>query len=257
MITGGASGIGLKLGELLAARGEDLAILDRVLDPDALARLRAAGPGRVASAEVDVRDAAGVAAAVEAVVAEVGAPRLVVNSAGIQNAKTFDELTEDEFRAIVEINLIGSRNVAAATLGHLEATRGRLVLVASLAGLVANYGYTGYCASKYGVVGLGEVLRLEYRPRGVAVSVVCPPEVETPMVWEERRRQPPPSKALKELAGTIDVDRAARDILAGIDRGTFLIIPTARAKAAVGLARFLPKPLSQAVADRVVARALR
>lgn len=86
----------------------------------------------------------------------------------------------------VEVNLIGSRNFSAAVL-PLMTPGAQLALIASLAGLVPNYGYAAYSASKFGVVGLAGCLRLEYRPKGIDVCVVCPPGVETPMVTEERR----------------------------------------------------------------------
>jgi 3-dehydrosphinganine reductase len=259
LIAGGGSGIGLRLAEQLAARGDSLAILDRALPEAALARLeRAVGgaDGRLATVEVDVRDAGDVAAAVERAAAIVGPPRLVINSAGIQLGKPFTDLTEEEFRRVVEVNLFGSRNVAAAAFPHLTGG-GHLVLIASLAGLVPNYGYAGYCASKYGVVGLAEVLRLEGRVRGIRVSCVCPPEVETPMVEEERRTEAVPTRALKDLAGTLELEPATRAILAGIDRGEFLIVPSRRAQGARMLARLLPARLTHALSDRVVARALR
>lgn len=241
LITGGASGIGLRLAELLAARGDRVTTLDRA--PAAL-------PG-ADHHEVDVRDADAVRAAVDA-----AKPRLVINSAGIQLAKRFPELSEEEFRRLIEVNLIGSRNVAVAAWPHLQ-RGGHLVLIASLAGLVPNYGYAAYCASKYGVVGLAEVLRLEGRPDGIRVSCVCPPEVETPMVVEERRTMLPPSQALKALAGTMELEPAAQAILKGIDRGDFMIVPGAKARCARLLGRVLPARASHALTDRVVARALR
>jgi NAD(P)-dependent dehydrogenase (short-subunit alcohol dehydrogenase family) len=242
-ITGASSGIGRRLAELLAARG------DRVVGFDREARSEE-------TIAVDVRDADAVEAAFATAQERVGPPSLVVNSAGIQLGKAFVDLTAEEFTRVVEVNLLGSRHVAAAGLRRL-APGGHLVLVASLAGLVPNYGYAAYCASKYGVVGLAEVLRLECRPRGIRVSCVCPPEVETPMVDEERRSELAPTRALKDLAGTLDLEPAVQGILKGIDRGDFLIMPSARARGARNLARFLPARLAHAVSDRVVARELR
>ena len=131
---------------------------------------------------------------------------------------------------------------------------GRLVLTASLAGLVTNYGYSSYSASKFGVIALADVLRMELRPRGIAVSVVAPPEVETPMVLEERRSAPGATTRLKLLAGSLPLDPAAKAILAGIDRGEFLIIPSRRAKMAALLPRVLPRPLLHAIVDQVIRR---
>jgi NAD(P)-dependent dehydrogenase (short-subunit alcohol dehydrogenase family) len=242
-ITGASSGIGRRLGELLTARGDRVVGFDRDARTDA-------------TIAVDVRDADAVEAAFATAEAQAGPPSLVINGAGIQLGKAFVDLTTEEFTRVIEVNLLGSRHVAAAALRRM-APGGHLVLIASLAGLVPNYGYAAYCASKYGVVGLAEVLRLECRPRGIRVSCVCPPEVETPMVDEERRSELAPTRALKNLAGTMALEPAARKILAGIDRGDFLIMPSARARGARNLARFLPARLSHAVSDRVVARSLR
>jgi len=242
-ITGASSGIGLRLAQLLEARGDRVVGFDRT-------------PRSDATIAVDVRDADAVEAAFAVAAERVGPPTLVINCAGIQLGKAFVDLTAEEFTRVVEINLLGSRHVAAAALRRLG-PGGQLVLVASLAGLVANYGYAAYCASKWGVVGLAEVLRLECRPRGIAVSCVCPPEVETPMVDEERRTELPATRALKNLAGTLELEPAADAILAGIDRREFLIIPSLRARGARNLVRFLPARLSHAISDRVVARSLR
>lgn len=249
LITGGASGIGARLAVLLAARGERVATVDR--------DEHAAPAGGGVALTADVRDPDAVRAAVARAAEALGPPHLVVNCAGVQLGQAFGDFTDEQFERVIAINLLGSRHVAAATWDHLAATRGRLVLVASLAGLVPNYGYSAYAASKYGVVGLAEVLRLEGRPRGIGVSCVCPPEVETPMVDEERRTELGPTRALKDLAGTMELGPAADRILAGIDRGDPLIIPSARARGTVALARFAPRRLTRAVSDRVVARALR
>jgi NAD(P)-dependent dehydrogenase (short-subunit alcohol dehydrogenase family) len=242
-ITGASSGIGRRLAERLTARGDRVVGFDRDARTDA-------------TIAVDVRDADAVEAAFATAEAQVGPPSLVINSAGIQLGKAFADLTTEEFTRVIEVNLLGSRHVAAAALRRM-APGGHLVLIASLAGLVPNYGYAAYCASKYGVVGLAEVLRLECRPRGIRVSCVCPPEVETPMVDEERLSELAPTRALKDLAGTMALEPAARGILTGIDRGDFLIMPSVRARGARNLARFLPARLSHAVSDRVVARSLR
>lgn len=258
IVTGAGSGIGLRLAELLGRRGEPVVALDLSFSDASLARLDDAvgqTTGRLEAIEVDVRDGAAVRAAVERGVSALGRPSLVINCAGVQDARPFEQIGEDDYRRVIDINLIGSRNVAAAALPALE-PGGRLVLTASLAGLLPNYGYASYCASKFGVVALAEVLRLECRPRGLAISVVCPPEVETPLVWEERRHAPPPSAKLKQLAGTLALEPAAELILAGIDRGRFMIIPGRRARL-VASTRLLPRALSHAISDLVVRVALR
>lgn len=253
LITGAGSGLGLRLAELYAERGHAVIALDLRVSDEARARLGARG--RLHVEEVDVRDGAAVVAAVARGVAELGAPAVAVNCAGVQDAAVFEDLTEEAFRRVIDINLVGSRNVAAAALPHLR-RGGHLVLVASMAGLVANYGYAAYAASKYGVVGLGQVLRIEQRRRGVDVSVVCPPEVETPMVEAERRTMLPATKALKQMAGTLELEPAVQEILRGIDRRRAVIVPGAAAKRTLLLTKLLPRWAVNAVTDRIVRRAL-
>jgi NAD(P)-dependent dehydrogenase (short-subunit alcohol dehydrogenase family) len=253
LVTGAGSGIGKRLAELLALRGEQVIALDLTLSPEARADIENSG-GEVHFGEVDVRDGDAVKAAVDAGVVAVGAPRLTINCAGIVIAKPFEETSEEEFRRVVDINLYGSRNVADAALPHLQ-NGGHLVLFASLAGLAANYGYAAYCASKFGVVGLAEVLRLEQKPNGVNVSVVAPPEVVTPMVDEERRSGSKVTGKMKQFAGSMELEPAAQEILKGIDGGGFMIVPSVKGKTTALMSQFAPRTLKHAISDRLLSKA--
>jgi NAD(P)-dependent dehydrogenase (short-subunit alcohol dehydrogenase family) len=255
LITGAGSGIGKRLAELLAARGEDVIALDAQFAEAARSDLRAAGE-RIHFEEVDVRDGDAVKAAIDAGVAALGSPQLVVNSAGVAIAKPFEQTNEEEYRRVVDVNLYGSRNVAAAALEHLT-SGSHLVLIASGAGFVAGYGYSAYCASKFAVVGLAEVLRLELKPSGIDVSIVAPPEIVTPMVEEERRSGSPVTTRMKQFAGSLELEPAVREILKGIDARKFLIVPGAKAKQTLALQRFAPRRLTHAVSDRLLGRALK
>jgi short-subunit dehydrogenase len=127
-------------------------------------------------------------------------------------------------------------------------------LVASLAGLVAAYGQSGYAASKHGVIGLASVLRVEWKPKGIHVCVICPPEIDTPMAQEDRRTRPCETTAMKTFAGIVDLDAACEYMIDRIERGQFLIIPGRRARMTWWLHKFLPRALTDAMADRMVAR---
>lgn len=253
-LTGGGSGIGLRLAEQLAQRNVRLAVFDRKIADAVRQRLGALAPGSVFH-EVDVRDAATLDALVRTAVATIGAPQLAINCAGVQRARVFEELTVEDFDFVVGINLHGSRNFAAAVLPHLS-PGASLVFIASLAGLVGNYGYTAYSASKFGVVGLASALRLEYRPRGVSVTVVCPPEVETPMVVEERRTAPAITMQSKQFAGAVSLDQLCGDILRGAARGDWLVVSGFKARLTHLIARLAPGLMNR-LADRMVAEGLR
>jgi NAD(P)-dependent dehydrogenase (short-subunit alcohol dehydrogenase family) len=257
-ITGGASGIGLKVAEIFAERGAPVAIFD--LDPNEKALRRidaAAGAAGARGYRVDVADAASVEAVFRQAAAEIGAPDIVFHSAGIGGfSRRFEEFPADRFEQLVRVNLFGTRNVAAVALPLMRAG-GKLALVASLAGLTAAYGQAGYAASKHGVVGLASVLRVEYKPKGIDVCVICPPEIDTPMVQDERRMRPPETTAMKMFAGIVDLDQGCRYMVDRVLRGQFLIIPGRRARLTWMLQKLLPRSVTNALADRMVKKVQR
>jgi NAD(P)-dependent dehydrogenase (short-subunit alcohol dehydrogenase family) len=258
LISGGGSGIGLRLAEELLGAGARVALIDLKFGDAAIARLsRAAGgrfEGRVWLFEADVRNAALIAEIGQKAAAALGCIDIAINSAGVQNVAEFGRMTEEQYRRVVEINLFGSRNFAAAAWPHLQ--RGsQLVLVASLAGIVSNFGYAAYNSSKFGVVGLAGALRIEGKPRGVDVSVVCPPEIDTPMVDAEKLEAPPVTMKLKEFAGTLALEPAVREILGRLRKREFMVIPGARARMTRRLAGILPG-LLQTITDGIVRKVL-
>lgn len=257
-ITGGASGIGLAVARRFAARGAYVSVFDlRVRDEVMLeldnARRFSAIPVR--TFVLDVTDSERTARLFALAAREGGAPDLVFNSAGITSAGEFERLSYDEWDRVMRVNLYGSRNVASAAL-PLIAPGGRLALVAALAGVAGGYGYAAYAASKFGVVGLAEVLRVEWKPKGIGVSVICPSEVDTPAAREERKTRPVATQALKLLTGVITVDEAADEIIDGLARDRYMIVPGRKGRIGYLVAKFLPLRLLHLLADRVVARAM-
>ncbi len=257
-VTGAGSGIGLHLARLALGRGDRVAGFDLRIPDDAGSELR----DRARSADrvwlrdaVDVRDTSAVASAFDDAVAQIGSPTLVINSAGISTNDLFAASSAEDFERTVAVNLFGSRNVAAAALPHLR--RGsRLALIASLAGITGGYTYAAYAASKAGVIGLARVLRLEWAPDGIGVSVICPPEILTPMVEQYATTMHPATRALKDVAGTLPIDEACREMVAQLDRGRFMVIPGRRARRAARMTRLLPEAVTTRMADRIVRRAL-
>lgn len=232
IISGAGSGLGHGLAERLLKRGCKVAVLDLAVSAqratvlDAAAKMRGGAWQHFAC---DITNSAEVLGATEAAVAAFGVPDLAINSAGVGSNEAFMDLSEEQFRRVIEINVYGSRNFAAAVLPHLM-PGSRLALIASLAGITSNYGYAAYGTSKFAVRGLATTLRQEYEPRGIHISCICPPEVATPMVIAERATGNPVSLELKDIAGTLNVEDACDGIMAGIDAGHWLIIPGLKAK---------------------------
>lgn len=253
-VTGGMSGLGKALAAIYLGRGCDVAIFDLSVKEEVMAELagyKLRDSQKVVAYPASVTDLAALSGAVVQAVEAVGRPALAINCAGIQKAAPFEELSAADFELVVQVNVFGSRNFSESVLPFLQ-PGSRLALVASMAGFAANYSYAAYCASKYAVVGLGRVLRLELKPRGIDVSIICPPEVDTPMVVEEAKTMHPVSRTLKDLGGTLSVEEAMAGIIAGLDAGRHVIIPGFKAKLTYLGNRYLPDFLMNGIVDRVV-----
>ncbi len=176
---------------------------------------------------------------------------LCIHCAGILVSKPFLQIDHFEFQRQIDVNLVGTRNMVAALVPHLE-NGGQLALVASMAGLTGVYGYSAYSASKYGVIGLGRALQLELKPLGIDVSIICPPTIDTPMVQEEAKKIHPATKALKDIAGTLNVDEACQQIMHGLEKRKSLIIPGKKAKFVYYSERFAPAFLVKRVSEYLI-----
>jgi NAD(P)-dependent dehydrogenase (short-subunit alcohol dehydrogenase family) len=257
-ITGGASGIGKSLAEMYIQRGHSVALFD--INPGKkvmkeLNSLCADKAQKAAGYKPDIRNASEVTKAVNRAVKEIGSPYRAINSAGVQRSDLFEKSKEEDYRFVVETNLFGSRNFAAALLPHMK-EGAKLAFVSSLAGIVPNYTYAAYSSSKFGVVGFAGVLRIELKPKGIGVSLICPPEILTPLVEKELLAMHPVTRKLKDFAGRIPLDQASASIYRELEKGRFMIIPGYKAKITYLLNKFLPDQVRHFITDRMVKKVL-
>lgn len=256
-ISGAGSGIGLQIAKALLSDGASLALFDLRVDDAVLESLRRGccrQGQRVEVFTVDISQAASVDAAIDAAVGSFGAPDFAFNSAGILRTALFTELPAETFELVIRINLIGSRNFAAGILRYMK-PGGHLALVASLAGIIGGYTQAAYGASKFGVVGLAEVLRLEQKPCGIDVSVICPGEISTPLLDHERQHGSKVTEALNAAAGVLTVEQAVAGILQGLRKREFMITPGFKARFLRGMAR-KASGLMRWMTDKTLAGAL-
>ena len=183
LVTGGARGIGLASARALLQRGARVTLLGRdgaALDAaaDELARL-----GQVQAVSADIADEASVRAAFAQAEAEFGPVLVLVNNAGQAVSQRFDRTDAALWNQMLAVNLTGTFHcIQAALPGMLQEQWGRVINVASTAGLI-GYGYvSAYCAAKHGVIGLTRSLALETAQKGVTVNAVCPGYTETDIV---------------------------------------------------------------------------
>ena len=182
VVTGAGSGLGRATALRLASEGGIVACLD--LAPEAARRTAAeiaSAGGRADAWVVDVADPKSVRAAVDAVVAALGRPQVLVNSAGTGKFANSHEMPFEDWARIIGVNLTGTFLMAQAVLPQLLDGGGNIVNIASNAGLMGAPYSAAYCASKGGVVNLTRSLADEYLKRGVRVNAVAPGGIATPL----------------------------------------------------------------------------
>ena len=173
-VTGAASGIGAACAQRFHDEGATVVGFDLQRPSD--------GSPLAASWSLDVRDGETIAEAVAAAVAEVGAPTVLVNAAGVSGYGGVVDLDEDEWDRIVDINLKGTYLVSKHVVPHMTAGgRGAVVNLASIEGLEGLPSQAAYNASKGGVVLLTRNMAIDYATQGVRVNCLCPGYIETPM----------------------------------------------------------------------------
>jgi meso-butanediol dehydrogenase/(S,S)-butanediol dehydrogenase/diacetyl reductase len=165
LVTGAAGGVGQSTVELLTNEGAVVVGLDLSASDDTLA--------------CDVSDETSVRTAVELAAERMGGLDIVVNVAGIDQFRKFEDLDVATWQRHLGVNLTGPMLVSQAALPHLRASKGNIVTIASIAGLRAQPYQAAYCASKAGVILLMKSLALELAADGIRVNTICPGGVQT------------------------------------------------------------------------------
>ncbi len=231
VITGAASGIGRATALELAARGADIAICD--VDDAGLKetaeRAEALGRGTF-SEHVDVRQMEVVQAFADATFEIFGRVDILVNNAGVGVGGPMLEVPLEEFRRVVEINLMGVVHGCYAFLPRMrDAGRpGHVVNIASMAGYWSGPSMTSYHASKFGLIGFSESLRAELVDQGIGVTVICPGVINTPIVRSANMYGPDANEEVRQRG--IDAfarrnyppERVARNIMKAVQRDRVL-----------------------------------
>jgi len=258
LVTGGSSGIGLAVAQRCAASGARVSLVAR-----GEARLTAARDAVVASSpgasvavlSADVAVESELLLAIGEAEKANGPIDVLVTSAGTARPGNFEALPVGVFERSMAVNYFGTLYAIKAVVpGMRQRGGGALVLVSSGAGLAGLFGYSAYAPSKFALRGLAESLRAELKGSGVQVSVVYPPDTDTPQLAEENLTKPVETKALTAGAGLWTADDVARVTLEGVGRGRFAITPGVPLTALFWF-QSLIAPFLNAHFDRVAARA--
>jgi len=222
-VTGGAAGIGLALGRAFARSGMKVMLAD--IETDALQAavksLQEISPD-IRGTVCDVADAESVARAARAAFDAFGRVHVVCNNAGVAAAGGIDHISLDNWRWVIDVNLMGVVHGIKSFLPHIRAhgEGGHIVNTASMAGMDGGLGFSPYAASKFAVVGMSEGLAIQLAPHGIGVSVLCPSFVRT-RIGESGRNRPKRYGESRPLdpanPAAAMVAEIARQIEAGLD----------------------------------------
>jgi NAD(P)-dependent dehydrogenase (short-subunit alcohol dehydrogenase family) len=168
LVSGAAGGIGGAVCDRLAADGAKVVGCDMTPSTDGVV--------------CDVRDDSSCDSVVAGVLSEHGRLDILANIAGVTRLSLIDDLTPEQWRTIIDVNLTGTFLLSRSALPALRETKGVIVNMASVAGLRATPYNAAYCASKGGVVMLTKSMAIELAGSGVRVNAVCPASVDTPML---------------------------------------------------------------------------
>jgi NAD(P)-dependent dehydrogenase (short-subunit alcohol dehydrogenase family) len=191
-VTGGAAGIGLALGRAFAQAGMKVMLAD--IEADALQAavksLQEIFPD-IRGTVCDVADAASVERAARASFDAFGRVHVVCNNAGVAAGGGIDHISLDNWRWVIDVNLMGVVHGIKSFLPHMRAhgEGGHIVNTASMAGMQGGLGFSPYGASKFAVVSMSEGLAMQLKPHGIGVSVLCPSYVRT-RIGESGRNRP-------------------------------------------------------------------
>jgi NAD(P)-dependent dehydrogenase (short-subunit alcohol dehydrogenase family) len=238
LITGGGTGIGSAIAARLSEMGARVTVVGR--RPKPLQEV-ANGLDEAQAVSFDVTDEAAVEEGLTTATEHFGPVDILVNNAGAADSSPFARTTSDAWHTMLEVNLTGVFLMSRAVLpGMVERGWGRIVSIASTAGLKGYAYVAAYCAAKHGVIGMTRSLALEVAPKGVTVNAVCPGYTETELLTESTAN-------ITEKTGASE-DEARAQLLESNPQGRF-VAPKEVAEAAA----WLVGPNSDAITGQAVA----
>ncbi len=209
VVTGGARGIGQAVSELFAQEGATVIIMDLLPQGQAVANGINAAQGNAEYHSISVTDKAAVEDLFKQVHAKHGKIDILINNAGITRDRTLEKMSEEEWNAVIEVNLKGVFICTQAVVPYMKENKyGRIVSAASNVGLRGNFGQTNYAATKAGVIAMAKTWTVELGKHGITANAIAPGFTMTDMVKqipEEHFKAIQASIPLRTVAQPIDI----------------------------------------------------
>jgi 3-oxoacyl-[acyl-carrier protein] reductase len=214
LVTGGAQGIGKAIALLLARNGADIVVSDINVEKaeETVKEIESIG-SKAMAIKANVASLSDVEQMVEVILKNFGKIDILINNAGITRDKLILRMTEEDWDAVLNVNLKGTFNCTKTVVRHMAKQRsGKIVSIASVVGEMGNASQANYSASKAGVIGLTKTIAREFAQRGINVNAIAPGYIETPMT------EVLPEKVKEELKKLIPMERLGKpeDVAAAV-----------------------------------------
>jgi len=208
IVTGGSKGIGAGICEVFCEEGAHCFVIARHQDAiDAKVHELREGGGRATGVACDVSNSDQVQAMIDRVVAEAGRIDVLVNNAGYHISKGVEELSEEEWDFLIDTNLKSVFLCTKHALPHLKQTKGAVINMSSMVGLVGQPNACAYAATKGGIIAMTKNMAIDLAPAGVRVNVICPGWIQTPLVEDWFGQQEDPDAARQYIYGQHPIGR--------------------------------------------------
>jgi 3-dehydrosphinganine reductase len=243
VITGGSSGIGLALAKEFVRHNAKVILISS--NENKLMTARASITGINPHAVIDTV-AADIAidkqadAAINTIGSKYGTIDVMINCAGISTCAKFKDHSNEQLQKEMQVNYMGSVFVTKAAWPFLKASKGQLSFVSSVAGYIGVIGYSSYAPTKFALTGLAECLRFEGKDDGIMVSIIYPPDTETPMLKHSRLHCIPETLALSKNIKLKTAEEVASIYIDGLRKKNLRSIVMLRADLYVGLKTISP-----------------
>lgn len=245
LITGGSSGIGYEIARQLVEFGCSVLLLAREKEKldkaqKALQAFVLFPNQKVTTVSADVSDYEAMQRIAAETISSAGLPDYIFNCAGVARPGYVEELPIEVYKWTMDIDYHGTVNVTKAFLPALiNRGSGHIINISSMAGAIGAFGYTAYSGAKFAVRGFTDTLRAELKPKGIHVSLVFPPDTDTPQLTWETQYKPPETAILAGSDKPLRAADVARRILNDVSRNKYAIVPGLNAKLMYWLATHL------------------
>lgn len=244
-IFGGSSGIGLSLAKKLSAEGAHVVIFARtekrlIAAIEEIQKHRLSDTQTTEYKQVDVSNCKSVDSVIALSAETYGAPDILINCAGRAYPRYFEDISFKQFDETMKTNMYGIWNTCSAAVPLMKKKGGWIINTSSMVGFLGVFGYTDYAASKFAIMGFSEALRSELEQFNIGVSILCPPDTDTPGFETENETKPEETRIISEGANIMTPDDVADICLKGLKKSKKIIIPGFDGKMTYLVKRFAP-----------------